>query len=451
MADPETTRQTLLHIADRAIEAVSPGPAMRSGVKRQGNRIFVDGVEYDLADFERVLILGAGKASAAMAQALEDILGDRLTFGMVVTKYGHGLTLHKTEVLEAGHPVPDAAGERAAGRLLDLAEAVTENDLVFCLISGGASALVPAPIPPVTLAHKQATTRKLLQCGATINEINAIRKHLSRFKGGRLAKALEPATVVTLIISDVVGDHLDVIASGPTAPDESTFADCRAIVDRYGLCGPIPDAVDRLIAEGNARGRPETCKAGDSCFDRVQNVIIAGNAMALEGAAQAAREQGYTTVITDRTMEGEAREVARRLVRLAGEYCAGHHGQKPPVCLLAGGETTVTIQGNGKGGRNQEFALAAAIEMAGMREYRNRLAVISLGTDGTDGPTDAAGALALPGTVSPDRIESARAHLDNNNAYAFFTETGTLLKTGPTRTNVMDVAAILVDPDERLS
>ncbi|MGL1864189.1 MAG: glycerate kinase [Pseudodesulfovibrio sp.] len=435
-------------IVASAIAAVSPGSAMHAALVLDGDILTVDGTEYDLINFERILVIGAGKASASMAVALEEILGDRLQGGMVVTKYGHGLDLDKVVVMESAHPVPDMVGERSSRELLCVAKGATEKDLIFCLLSGGASAIIPAPQPPVTLAMKQAVTRELLQCGATINEINAVRKHLSRFKGGHLAKAIEPATVITLIISDVVGDYLDVIGSGPTAPDESTFFDCQTILDKYHLCSQISPEVNKLIADGVAGLEPETLKKGDSCFERVQNVIIAGNGMALDGAAAAAKKLGYTPVIVDRAMEGEAREVAAKLIRLAGEYCEGIHLDKPPVCLLSGGETTVTIKGKGKGGRNQELALAAAIELSEIQSCREGIALACVGTDGSDGPTDAAGALVLPDTVatSDARSSNARQYLADNNAYEFFTNTGTILKTGPTRTNVMDVVIILVDP-----
>lgn len=443
----EKERQ-LLQMVDRTISAVAPDPAMRAAMNLHGNILTVDGKEYDLDSYERIFVMGAGKASAAMAETLEDILGDNLHGGMVATKYGHGLPLEKTVILESDHPVPDLAGQRASKELLSLAKGVTGNDLVFCLLSGGASAIVPAPCDPVTLAMKQTATRKLLECGATINEINAIRKHLSTFKGGHLAKALEPGTVITLIISDVVGDYLDVIGSGPTAPDESTFLDCQAILDKYKLCSTIPAEVTKAIADGCAGDIPETLKDGDTCFDRIQNVIIAGNTMAVDGAAATARELGYTPVVIDYAMEGEAKEVARKMIRIAAEYCDGMHLEKPPVCLLAGGETTVTVTGSGKGGRNQEFALAAAIEISQMQSCREGITVMCLGTDGSDGPTDAAGALVYPDTVARSEAQSlsARQYLAQNNAYEFFTNTGTLLKTGPTRTNVMDVVAILVDP-----
>ncbi len=445
----ENKKEALLQIVNQAIAAVSPDPAMRSALILNGDTLTVEGKEYDLTQYERIFVIGAGKASAAMAQTLEDILGDRLHGGVIATKYEHGLKLKKTQVLEAGHPVPDQAGEQASKKLLSLASETTDKDLVFCLLSGGASAIVPSPHAPVTLVIKQAVTRKLLECGATINEINAIRKHLSNFKGGHLAKALEPSTVITLIISDVVGDYLDVIGSGPTAPDESTYLDCQAILDKYSLCTQIPDEVNKIIIAGCAGDAPETCKEGDACFERVQNVIIAGNAMAVSGAAQAAKGLGYKPIVVDSAMEGEAREVAAHLIQQAGAYCSGSMAEKPPVCLLSGGETTVTIKGKGKGGRNQELALAAAIELSEMQSCREQISVACVGTDGSDGPTDAAGALVYPDTIAVAEKQSlsARQHLAENNAYAFFSGTGTILKTGPTLTNVMDVAIVLIDKE----
>jgi hydroxypyruvate reductase len=436
----------LLRIVDGALQAVAPDPALRAAVKREGNILAVDGREYDLNDYDRVLLLGAGKASAAMAATLEDILGDRLHSGLVATKYGHGLDLARTEVMESGHPVPDEAGVRAAAALLERAADAGERDLVLFLLSGGASALVPSPLGAVSLADKQEATRRLLECGAAIGEINAIRKHLSRFKGGHLAETLAPATVATLIISDVVGDRLDVIGSGPTAPDDSTFLDCQTILDRYRLCDCMPDSVVRAVADGCAGQASETRKAGDPCFARVRNTIVAGNAMAVHGAAGVARDLGYTPVVVDLAMEGEARDRAVQLIRLAGKYSLGGGDAQPPVCLLAGGETTVTIKGSGKGGRNQEWALAAALEMTALGTASANLSAMSLGTDGSDGPTDAAGGMAFPDTASGERSEAAGRALADNDAYHFLDGVGTLLKTGPTRTNVMDVAAVLVDP-----
>ncbi|MBI9081011.1 MAG: glycerate kinase [Pseudodesulfovibrio sp.] len=448
MTEYTQKRKDLLHIIDCAIAAVSPESAMHAALSLDGDILKVADVKYDLSEFARILVVGAGKASAPMARALEAILDNRIQGGMIVTKYGHGLELKKITLTESAHPVPDIAGEQAAHALLDIARGATQKDLAFCLLSGGASALVPAPHHPVTLDNKQTTTRLLLECGATINEINAVRKHLSEFKGGHLAKVLEPATVITLIISDVVGDHLDVIGSGPTAPDQSTFRDCLDILTKYDLNNRIPGEVIKLLKDGETGMAPETLKADDSCFNRVRNVVIAGNAMALNGAANAAREMGYAPIIVNAAMQGEAREMAKCLIREAGEACECRMDTNPPICLLAGGETTVTITGKGRGGRNQEMALAAALELCGLSRYKERISLACVGTDGNDGPTDAAGALVLPDTLSASGAQnlSARQHLADNNSYAFFTDTGTILKTGPTRTNVMDIAIILVDP-----
>jgi hydroxypyruvate reductase len=450
-------RDHLLTIVNRAIDAVSPETAMHAAVSRRGSVLTVGGEDYDLDRFERIIVIGAGKASATMAHALEAVLGEdilhrSLHAGLVVTKYGHGLDLARVRVMESGHPVPDAAGQEAAEELLRLAAQATEKDLVLCLISGGASALIPAPQPPVTLAHKQAATSRLLECGATIDEINAVRKHLSAVKGGHLAKALEPATVISLIISDVVGDRLDVIGSGPTAPDDSSFADCLDILDKYALRQQVPAEIVTLLEAGRDGRAPETLDAGDSCFARVRNIIIAGNAQALAGAGAAARELGYAPVVVDAAMQGEARVVAAELICSAMGICDATDGPKPPVCLLAGGETTVTIKGNGTGGRNQEMALAAAIRLREAGRGSERISLACVGTDGTDGPTDAAGALVLPDTLGnplgdgATDLPAARRSLDDNDAYTFFTAAGTILKTGPTRTNVMDITVILVDP-----
>lgn len=447
MTDFTQQHDNLMTIVNRAISAVSPDPAMRATLSLDGDVLTVSGRPYNLSAYSRILVIGAGKASAAMAQTLEALLGDRIDKGVVATKYGHGLPLDTIKVMESAHPVPDEAGTLASNSLLHLANEAGANDLVFCLLSGGASAIIPAPCSPVTLTDKQETTRALLECGATINEINAVRKHLSSCKGGHLAKKLEPATVITLIISDVVGDYLDVIGSGPTAPDESTFQSCLDTVKKHSLCQKIPHAVIRFLEDGAAGSLPETLKASDPCFDKIQNVIIAGNGMALSGAADAARELGYHPIIIDPAMEGEARRVAQSIIRTAEATCNEEGAVPPPACLLAGGETTVTITGSGKGGRNQELALAAAIELAEMEDNRERISMACVGTDGTDGPTDAAGALVLPDTLNKaeDLGLSAQQYLLDNNSYDFFSKVGTIIKTGPTRTNVMDVTIVLIE------
>jgi len=382
----------------------------------------------------RVVVLGCGKAAGAMARAVEAALAPRIAAGLVVVKDGYRAPTRVVEVAEAGHPVPDARGVRAAARLLELARAAGPDDLVLVLVSGGGSALAVAPAPPVTLEDKQAVTRLLLAAGATIDELNAVRKHLSLLKGGQLARAAAPAPVLALILSDVVGDRVDVVASGPTAPDPTTFADALAVLERRGVRPRVPPTVLARLEAGAAGAIPETPKPGDPLFDRVLNLVVGDNALVLAAAADAARALGYAPHVLTRTLTGEARAVARRLVAEA-RALAG------PACLLAGGETTVTVRGAGRGGRCQEFALAAALELA----PDDALVVLAAGTDGTDGPTDAAGALVDAGTVARGRAagQDARRALEDNDAYTFLRAAGDLLETGPTNTNLLDIYLLL--------
>jgi glycerate 2-kinase len=382
----------------------------------------------------RVRVLGCGKAGAAMAQAVEDALGDRLADGFVVVKDGYTGPTRRIAIAEAGHPVPDPRGQAAAERLLAHAAAAGADDLVLVLISGGGSALTPAPAPPVTLAEKQAVTRLLLGAGATINELNAVRKHLSRIKGGLLARAAAPARVVSLILSDVVGDPLDVIASGPTAPDPTTFADALDVLARRGVRDLAPPSVLARL-EAGARGElEETPKPGDPIFARVDNVVVGNNAVVVQAAAAEARRLGYVPHVLGRAVEGEARAVAEDLVRRGRDLPAGG-------CLVAGGETTVTLRGPGRGGRCQELALAAALAL----EAGSPLVVLAAGTDGTDGPTDAAGGIADAGTVERGRRAGldARRCLEANDSYTFLRAAGDLLVSGPTNTNLLDLYLVV--------
>jgi len=374
-----------------------------------------------------------------MAEAAEQALGARLTGGIVVTKYDHAVGTRLVRVVEAGHPVPDDAGVAGASDILDLVATLGERDLVVVLLSGGGSALLVSPADGVSLADKQAATGALLSCGATINEINAVRKHLSRIKGGQLAGLCAPAHVVTLVLSDVIGDPLDVISSGPTVPDTSTFGDALAILDRYDLRGSVPDAVLTRLVDGAAGSIPETPKAGDEAFVRSHVQLIGTNRLALDAVAGAAKEAGYDPTILTSSLRGEAREVAKVVASLT----EGDSGDAPPRALIFGGETTVTLGADaGKGGRNQELALAAAIEIA----ERDDVVVTSIGTDGTDGPTDAAGGLVDGLTV--ERARSARLSpeqaLVRHGSYDLLKAAGDLVVTGPTGTNVMDVAIALV-------
>jgi hydroxypyruvate reductase len=346
------------------------------------------------------------------------------------------------KVVEAGHPVPDEAGLRGTREMIDLLSQTGEADLVFCLISGGGSALSPAPADGLSLGDKQEVTRQLLACGATIHEINSIRKHLSRIKGGHLARLAWPSTLVSLILSDVIGDDLDTIASGPTVPDPSTFYDCLRTLNRYGLTEAVPPPALRHL-EAGARGElPETPKSGDPAFRRTQNVIVGSNTLALVASQEKARNLGYNSLILSSSIQGETREVARIHTAIAKEIVSTGNPISPPACLISGGETTVTVQGSGKGGRNQEFALASALDIEGLPN----VLVLSGGTDGTDGPTDAAGALADGDTVERGRFKGldAESYLANNDSYNFFKLLEDLLVTGPTLTNVMDLRLVMV-------
>ncbi len=389
----------------------------------------------DLDKYNGIFVVGAGKAGGTMAKAAEKVLGKRIAAGCVNVKDGDPAQCKRIELRPCGHPVPDERGFAGAQRILELCNDAGAGDLVVCLISGGASALTPLPAPPVTLAEKQETTKLLLACGATIHELNAVRKHLSLFKGGLLAKAAAPARVVSLILSDVVGDNLDVIGSGPTAPDASTFTSALAVIDKFGLREKLPPAVRERLE----RGEEETPKPGDPVFRNVENLIVGSNQKSLEAAARKARELGYRTMILASTIEGETIDVARMHAAIARQIRVSGQPLRPPACIVSGGETTVTIRGKGKGGRNQEFALAAAIEIAGLE---NTL-IFSAGTDGTDGPTDAAGAVADGATVGRSKRDPVQT-LRENDSYPFFADMKDLVITGSTGTNVMDLHLILI-------
>ncbi len=425
-----------------ALRAADPVEAVRRHLRVQRDTLVAGSQRYRLNRIQNIYVLGAGKAGAPMAAAVERVLGGRLTAGLVNVKYGHLVPLKRVQLNECGHPVPDLNGVHGAQRIAELATRAGERDLVICLISGGASALLPAPAAPVTLEEKQQTTRLLLACGATIHEINAVRKHISTIKGGQLARLAFPATVISLLLSDVIGDDLDVIGSGPTAPDASTFADALSVLDKYDLRHRVPATVRERLEQGAAGLIPETPKPGDEAFSRTQNLIVGSNRLAVEAAEEMARRLGLRSLVLSTTIEGETREVARVHAAIAREILTSGRPAKPPVAVISGGETTVTLRGKGLGGRNQEFVLAAAIELAGWP----RVVVLSGGTDGTDGPTDAAGAIADGATLArAERLGlDARRYLADNDSYHFFEPLGDLLKTGPTNTNVMDVRLMLV-------
>ena len=436
---PGKLRRDAIAIFRAGLAAADPGQAVLRHVRVSGDKLIAGRRRYTLSRYKRIQVLGAGKASAEMGLALEKMLGSRITGGRISVKYGHTAKLRRIALTECGHPVPDLAGICGAESIAELAREATGDDLILCVISGGASALLPAPASPVTLAEKQEVTRLMLSSGATIHEINTVRKHISFLKGGQLARLAAPATVVSLILSDVIGDDLEVIGSGPTAADSSTFDGALAILDKYDLRRRVHPVV-RSRLESGARGEiEETPKS----VENAQNLIVGSNRLAVDAASVKAKELGYRTMILSTTIEGETRDVARVHAAIAREIAASGNPLKAPACVLSGGETTVTVRGNGLGGRNQEFALAAAFDIAGWKD----VAILSAGTDGTDGPTDAAGAIADGTTLARAKkagLEAAR-FLENNDSYRFFAALGDLLHTGPTNTNVMDLRILLIE------
>ncbi len=441
-------RDHLREIFNAALTAVDPCTAVTRAVTIENNYFHTAGAVYDPEAYSGILVVGAGKATARMALAIEDAIGDRITDGLIIVKKGHTAPLRAVRQAEAGHPVPDEAGVKGTREVLNLLQAANERTLVICLLSGGGSSLLVAPLPGVTLEDKQRTTELLLRAGATIDELNAVRKHLSAVKGGRLAKIAHPATVVTLILSDVIGDRLDVIASGPTASDSSTFSDAATVIEKYRLTTAIPSQVTSFLERGKAGQEAETVKSGDACFLRTRNVIVGSSAQALAAARDKATALGWRPEVVTAELRGEARDAARFLAQMALRV---RDGMKPNerCCLLSGGETTVTVMGNGKGGRNQELALAFAVEIAD----RDGITLLSAGTDGTDGPTDAAGAVVDGSVVNKARELGIHpgAYLGNNDSYTFFqrldshTSEKHHVMTGPTGTNVMDLQILLIE------
>jgi hydroxypyruvate reductase len=434
-------RQSARLIWEAALNAANPATCIRNFVHLNDRVLFIGGKETQVRG--RLIVIGAGKPSAKMAQVVEEILGASITDGLVVTKYGHALPLDRIRLIEAGHPIPDAAGIRAVQQTRELLQGLTKDDIVLCLLSGGGSALWPAPASGITLEQKQEVTLLLLRAGATIRELNAVRKHLSDMKGGQLARWAAPAHVISLIMSDVIGDPIDFIASGPTAPDTTSFSDALAIIQKYGI--EVPDAVLERFQQG-ARGHiSDTPKPGDPVFKNVENHVIANNRVLIDAAVEKARELGFNTVILGTEVEGEAKDVGRFFSAIAREIGRSGNPAPIPACVLAAGETTVTVRGHGIGGRNQEMALAWAVSM-GSRPSPATACFASVATDGTDGPTNAAGGIV-------DQLTCARAvelgltplqYLRANDSAKFLKATGDLIITGPTQTNLMDLQILLV-------
>jgi hydroxypyruvate reductase len=433
-------RARVLPVLSAALEAVDPYAAARRALRLTDQRLEVGDARIDLTQVGRVVVVGAGKAGAPMARAVEDVLGERLSAGTVNVKRGHAEPTRLVRLTEAGHPIPDQAGVEGTARLVELVEAAGPDDLVLCVISGGGSALLQLPAEGISLDDTQQVTDLLLRAGATINELNTVRKHLSRVTGGGLARLAQPARVISLILSDVVGNPLDVIASGPTVPDSSSFADAVAILQRFGVWERAPASVRVRLEAGLSGAVADTPKPNDPAFERVTNVVVASNDLAAAGAIETARQQGFEAMLLTTYVEGEAREVGRVVAALAREVAASGRPLQRPCCLVLGGETTVTVRGQGRGGRNQELALAAALPIAGLAD----LIVVSLATDGNDGPTDAAGALVDGTTLERARALGLDPHraLADNDSYAFFEQLGDLLLTGPTNTNVNDLVFV---------
>ena len=434
-------RALLGRLLRAGLAAADPRQAVRHIVARTKTGVQVAGRLYNLRGGGKIVSIGSGKAAASMAVALEQLLGAKLTGGLVAVKRGYALPTRRIRVVTAGHPVPDGAGQRAASRILALVKGLIRDDLLIVLLSGGASSLLPLPAPGLTLADKQRTTQLLLKSGATIREINIVRKHLSAIKGGRLAAATH-ARVVTLILSDVIGDDLGTIGSGPTAPDATTYADACAILRRFRIWNLASARVRRHLRKGRHGGLDETPKPGAPLFRRVRHHVLGNNRTTVKAVHREARRDGFRPYVLPLAMTGDVRNAAASFGRLARTIVASGKPVRPPACLIAGGELTVTVRGTGRGGRAQEFALAAAMEIAGLPNVW----IVGVGTDGTDGPTDAAGAVVDGGTLARAKkngLDAAR-FLRRNDAYTFFKQAGGHIVTGPTGTNVNDLYLMIV-------
>jgi hydroxypyruvate reductase len=440
---PTDAHETALACLDAAIDAATPETVIPEAVRVEDGSLRVGDEPVALDDFDRVLVLGGGKATGGVADELEAVLGDRIDDGAVVVPADEALggdaDNSRIERLPGDHPVPSERGVESARRVVELAAGADDRTLVLAVVTGGASALLPAPADGVTLEDLRATTEALLASGASIHELNAVRKHLSALKGGRLAAAAAPATVVGVVFSDVVGDDLSVIGSGPTAPDESTYADALDVLDRYDLA--VPEAVRDRLERGAAGDLPETPNPDDPSFDRVRNVILVNGFRSLTAAREAADERGYDACLLSSRVRGESRESAVTHVAVAEEVAASGNPVEPPAVLLSGGETTVTVTGDGEGGPNLEFALSAAVELSGGDAGT---VAASVDSDGRDGGTDVAGAIVDESTAS-DRNE-ARDALDRNDALGFLEDRDVALRTGATGTNVDDLRVFVV-PD----
>ena len=424
--------EAITRILVAAITAVEPGAALRRFVRREGDRLTIAGREYDLRSFRRVVLLGLGKASPAMSAALAELLRERLTTGLVITKHAPTSPHFPFPVLEGGHPIPDERSLEAGRKTVELVSSLGPDDLLFCLISGGGSALVTAPVEGVSLADMQTLTSSLLACGARIDEINTLRRRLDQVKGGGIARMANGATIVSLILSDVVGSSLEAIASGPTAPDPSTRADALAILSKYSLEHQTPTSITQSL-----HSSPETPKPGDTVFAKVQNIIVGSNLLAAQAALVQAEAEGFHPYLLRTDLQGQARQAAFELATFLRQARLTGDPVPAPACIVVGGETTVILKGSGMGGRNTELALGAVSELAGFPGVM----LVTLATDGEDGPTAAAGAVVTG--ESFQRAARLGLHpgdfLERNDSHTFFEKLGDLLTPGPSGTNVNDL------------
>ncbi|RMF58953.1 MAG: glycerate kinase [Calditrichaeota bacterium] len=433
-------KQDALELLTVALMAVNPKRLLPALITRDANHLRIKNIEITLEDDTNLYVIGFGKASGTMAEAIENILADRITGGIVIVPDNYTGKTVKICQREAGHPFPDERGLKATEEILQLLSQAQDSDLVICLISGGGSALLEKLPSTITLEMLREVTEIMLNSGATIEEVNTIRKNLSLVKGGKLATYIHPARCLSLILSDVIDDPLDVIASGPTAPDSTTLNDVREILKRYQLDTRFPEPVLTVLEKGLA-GTP--LQPDDPVFEKVSNIIVGNNLLALRAAEVKARQKGYQPMILGNRICGESREVARVIAEVMKEIVESEFPIQPPACVIFGGETTVTVEGSGLGGRNQELVLAALIEL---KEVDFPFVLLSCGSDGRDGPTDAAGAIitekswenALLAGLNP------QSYLQNNDAYHFFERIDGLIKTGPTGTNVMDIGIVLL-------
>jgi glycerate-2-kinase len=435
-------RALALQSLECALKAADPKQFLRSKLSLNNSVLCAHGESFNLQNFRRIYVVGGGKASGAMAEALEEILGDRITAGFVNVPYGSKHCTRVVELHEAGHPVPDQAGVAGTRRIMEIAGQAEKDDLVICLISGGGSSLMPLPREGVSLGDKRQLTGALLKSGAAINEVNTVRKHLSSFKGGWLAEKASPATVLALILSDVVGDPLDAIASGPTVADPSTFADARKVLKKYALWEKVPSSVRRVFSEGEKGLVAETPKPRDAAFEQVHNLVVGNSRSASVAACDYLKSEGLNVLLLTAALEGEARHVGTMLAAVAREVAASGNPVPKPAGIAAGGETTVTVTGGGLGGRNLELCLSAAMRLKGAEAC----VLASLSTDGVDGPTDAAGAVVDGETLARAaqlKLEPER-FLAENDSYRFFAALADLIFTGQTGTNVNDISVIVV-------